>query len=51
MSNPAWQGQGVSKIDSRRTLSYHGVKVGKGEVGLYVMWYDKINVMSDNLEY
>ena len=51
MSNPAWQGQGISKNDLRRTLSSDGVKVDNGEVGLYVMWYEKINEMSDNLEY
>jgi len=51
MSNPAWQGQGVCKNDSKRIMTYDGVKVGKGEVGIYVMWYEKINVMSDSLEY
>ena len=51
MSNPEWQGQGVRKNNSRRIMSYDGVKVGKGEVGMYVMWYEKINVVSDSLEY
>jgi hypothetical protein len=51
MSNPEWQGQGVYKNDSRRNTSFGGVQVGRGEVALYVMWYEKINVMSDTLEY
>ena len=33
-------------------VSYsNGVKVGKGEVALFVMWYEKIDIMSDKLEY
>ena len=27
------------------------VQVGQGEVALYVMWYENINVMSDKLKY
>jgi hypothetical protein len=51
MSNPEWQGQGIYKNNSRRQASFGGVQVGRGEVALYVMWYEKINVMSDTLEY
>jgi len=51
LSNPAWQGQGVCKTYSRRILTYDGVKVGKREVGMYVMWYETIHVMSDSFEY
>ena len=33
-------------------MSYdNGVKVGKGEVGVFVIWYEKINVMVDDHEY
>ena len=33
-------------------VSYNnGVKVGKGEVALFVIWYEKIYVLSDKLEY
>ena len=46
MSNPEWQGQGIYKDDSRQNISFGGVPVGYGEVALYVMWYEKINVMS-----
>ena len=35
----------------RGNMSFDGVQVGRGEVVLYVMWYEKINVMSDRLEY
>ena len=51
MSNPEWQGQGIHKNNSRRQASFGGVQVGRGEVALYVMWYEKINVMSGTLEY
>ena len=33
-------------------MSYDSrVKVGKGEVGVFVIWYEKINVMADDHEY
>ena len=52
MSNPSWDGQGVSSNNTSRMVSYsNGVKVGKGEVALFVMWYEKIDVLSDKLEY
>jgi len=51
MSNPDWQGQGVYQNHSRQRSSFHGVAIGQGEVGLYVMWYEKIDVMSERLEY
>ena len=34
-----------------QNASFQVVQVGQGEVALYVMWYEKINVMSDKLEY
>ena len=42
MSNPDWQGQGVHQNEPRQRSSFHGVKFGQGEVGLYLMWYKKI---------
>ena len=51
MSNPDWQGQGVYQNESRQRSSFHGVAIGQGEVGLYVMWYEKIDIMSERLEY
>ena len=51
MSNPEWQEQGTYTNNSRQNPSFRGDKVGRGEVDLYVMWYEKINVMSDKLEY
>ena len=42
----------LNKLLRKRVVSYsNGVKVGKGEVALFVMWYEKIDVMSDKLEY
>jgi len=51
MSNPDWSGQGVYENETRKRHSFHGVSIGRGEVGLYVMWYEKIDVMSERLEY
>ena len=52
MSNPVWDGQGVLENKTPQIISYgNGVKIGKGEVALFVMWYEKIDVMSDKLEY
>ena len=51
MPNPEWQGHGVHKNESSRKMNFRGVGVDKGEVAIYVMWYEKINVMSDQLEY
>ena len=41
MSNPDWQGQGVYQNHSRQRSSFHGVAIGQGEVGLYMMWYER----------
>ena len=52
MSNPKWDGQGVFQNKTSRIVSYSsGVKIGKGEVAIFVMWYEKINVMSDTHDY
>ena len=51
MPNPEWNGQGVYKNESRGKLSFKGVSIGRGEVAVYVMWYEKINATSDKLEY
>ena len=36
---------------SRQRSSFHGVAIGQGEVGLYVTWYEKIDIMSERREY
>ncbi len=46
-----WSGQGVYMNETRQQPSFHGVSIDRGEVGLYVMWYEKIDVMSERLEY
>ena len=51
MSNPEWQGQGVYHNKSRRNITFDGTPVGRGEVALYVMWYEKIDVTSERLDY
>ena len=51
MSNPEWNEHGVYKNNGDGKLNFKGVAIGKGEVAVNVMWYEKINVMSDKLEY
>ena len=52
VSNSEWEGQGVSQNTTSRIISYsNGVKVSKGEVAIFVIWYEKIDVMSDLLDY
>jgi len=41
MTNPEWKGQGVSKNETSHIVLYNynsGVKVGRGEVTVFVMW-------------
>ena len=40
-----------TKICREEKTSFRGVDVSQGEVAIYVMWYEKKNVMSDKLEY
>ena len=51
MSNPEWQNQGVYHNLDRQNVSFDGVHVNQREVALYVMWYEKIDVVSNKLEY
>ena len=51
MPNPKWNGQGVWVNDSGRNVKFNRVSVDRGEVAIYVMRYEKLNVMSDELEY
>lgn len=50
ISNPGWNGQGVNKNNTDGKLTFKGVGIGKGEVAINVMWYEKINVISDKLK-
>jgi len=52
VSNSEWEGQGVSQNTTSRIISYsNGAKVSKGEVAIFVIRYEKIDVMSDLLDY
>ena len=51
MPNPKWNGQGVWFNDSGKIVQFNDVPISRGEVAIYVMWYEKLNVMSDELEY
>lgn len=48
MSNTKWGGQGVCKNEIRilRKRS-SGIKMGRNEVAIFVMWYEKIDINSD----
>ena len=52
MSNPDWEGQGVKKNDTTRQMTFPGdLKITPGAVAVYIMWYEKIDVNSDVLDY
>ncbi len=52
MSNSDWGGQGVYKNTTTRIKTYDNVTVLHwNDVGIYVMWYEKIDLSSDDLDY
>ncbi|KAL7550152.1 hypothetical protein ACHAWF_013398 [Thalassiosira exigua] len=51
MSNPDWGGQGAYRNSSNRIKNYEGVSIGKNEVAIFVMWYDKIDLASSTQDY
>jgi len=52
MSNTEWGGQGVWKNDTKKQKKYPlGITVARNEVAIFVMWYEKIDINSDVLDY
>ena len=52
MPNPDWSGQGVRQNETMRTEKYPmGVEVKTNEVAIYVQWYEKIDMNSDEPKY
>ena len=51
LPNTEWNGQGLYTNDLGKHVKFNGVSTSRGEVAIYVMWYEKLNVMSDKLEY
>ncbi len=52
MPNPDWSGQGVRQNETTRTEKYPmGVEVKTNEVAIYVQWYEKIDMNSDEPKY
>ncbi len=52
MSNPDWGGQGVFKNETTRTKKYdNGTELTRGDIGVYIMWYEKIDVNSESHDY
>ena len=52
VSNPVWGGQGVRQNTSRGIISYeNGLKIGRHEVAMNIMWYETIGIGPDVLEY
>ena len=52
MSNPDWEGQGVKKNDTKRQMKFPGnLIITPGSVAVYIMWYEKIDVNLDVLDY
>ena len=52
MSNPDFGGLGIHHNKTKRTVTYdNGVEIGSNEVAIFVMWYEKIDVNANDLEY
>ena len=52
LSNPDWGGQGVFKNETNRSKRYgNGVSINRNQIGIYIMWYEKIDLNSDELDY
>ena len=52
MSNSDFGGLGIHHNKTRRTLTYdNGTVIGPNEVAMFVMWYEKIDIHSEDLEY
>ena len=52
MSNPAWEGMCVALNGDRRAKTYdNGVEIGSNEVGIFVQWYEKMDMNAIELNY
>ena len=52
MANPEWNGKGVYKNETRSAIRYDsGVVIPPGNIAMYIMWYEKIDILSDDLDY
>ena len=52
LSNPEWAGQGVKKNESGKQMKFaNGTVLQRNDIGVYIMWYEKIDTESDALEY
>ena len=52
MPNPAWGGQGVLRNMTGTAERYDmGIEVQNNEVAIYVQWYEKMDVNSDECKY
>ena len=51
MPNPAWGGQGVKLHKKIEYYQPGNVRVMRNEVGINVIWYEKIDINSDALDY
>ena len=50
--DPVWKGKGVFKNDTGKTIRYDtGVEIRPVQQGIFIMWYDKIDINSDDLDY
>jgi len=53
LSNPEWGGRGVCKNETKKSIKYPSsrVTVGQNEVAMNVMWYERIDISSEELDY
>ena len=51
MSNKDWDGQGVKVNDTNSVMVVDGMRIKKGEVAMNIIWYEKIDLDSEDLDY
>ena len=52
MSNPEWEGMCMMQNTTRGKKTYeNGVEIGANEVAIFVQWYEKIDLNSNQLDY
>ena len=50
--NPQWNNDGILKNTTRRTMRFDNeVSISRNEIAMYIMWYEKIDINTDSLEY
>ena len=52
MPNPEWDGKGVFRNETSRAINFlNGIRIPPRNVAAYIMWYEKIDLMTNDLDY